>query len=479
MSNIRAGAAFTAGGYRFEVKSRLSKGGFGEVWEATRSDAVDTIGVVIKVPLPDAVKHDPKAVERFQREAGKFASLGSKSRNIVKQLQVVRFESDGELIIVQERVVGARPVRRYLDSNPEKLHSIFLQALYALRALKPTVVHRDVSPNNVLVGSDGVLKLIDFGLAKEKAAQSLTSTGWRAGTDGYMAPELINNFSNVDHRADQWSMGMVFAAHIQQCRPVDVRVHRIEEPFASLLSKMVEFRRSDRFENPNQIISDAMSAFAEERILLPDFASFHIDAMDGHHVQGWGELAAAHFMSVPELGYDQLAWLTALSDETLADPTFDVSAVFERFEESDVVVEIARGFSSYESADSLANAYRRMFLYLDGYQKLRAIRRVTRAAVSLNRFPAMDTLRAIFRSETDLELKEEMARVVTEVDRRNDIYRRDDIPARVDDERYDDDFEVDDEGELISVFNPPRGWDTEALYRTFTDDTSSSSSSSD
>ncbi|MGE0787188.1 MAG: serine/threonine protein kinase [Sandaracinaceae bacterium] len=71
------------------------------------------------------------------------------------------------------------------------------------------VVHRDVSPQNLMISTDGVTKVMDFGIAKYVARESRTSTGAVKGKFTYMAPEQIHDAPNVDHRVDVWALGVV------------------------------------------------------------------------------------------------------------------------------------------------------------------------------------------------------------------------------------------------------------------------------
>ena len=79
------------------------------------------------------------------------------------------------------------------------------------------IVHRDVSPSNVIVGYDGAVKLIDFGIAKAEERSTKTQTGFIKGKAGYMAPEQALGYA-VDRRSDVWSLGVVLYELATQVR---------------------------------------------------------------------------------------------------------------------------------------------------------------------------------------------------------------------------------------------------------------------
>src|SRR5207253_9210070 len=84
-----------------------------------------------------------------------------------------------------------------------------LQACHGLQAAHDAgVVHRDVKPDNFFVTGDGVLKVMDFGIAKQHATPGVTVAGSIAGTPMYMSPEQISNFSTVSHLTDIYALGV-------------------------------------------------------------------------------------------------------------------------------------------------------------------------------------------------------------------------------------------------------------------------------
>jgi eukaryotic-like serine/threonine-protein kinase len=162
--------------------------------------------------------HDPKFVAMFLDEA----RLASRVHhpNVVSPLDVISDPPD--LFMVMDYVHG-EPLSRLLRRRapepipPRIAAAIVGQALLGLHAAHEAtgergepleLVHRDVSPHNILVAKDGVARVVDFGIAKAKARSQQTERGMLKGKLGYMAPEQIN-METVDRRADVFAVGVV------------------------------------------------------------------------------------------------------------------------------------------------------------------------------------------------------------------------------------------------------------------------------
>jgi predicted Ser/Thr protein kinase len=192
-----------------EVLELLGQGGMGLVYKA-RQPELDR-AVALKL-LPRRLAEDPGFVQRFQREARALASLSHP--NIVG---VHEFGTEGGLcFFVMELVDGVnlRQVLRERKLAPEEALGIVPQLCDALQyAHLEGVVHRDIKPENILLDRKGRVKISDFGLAKLVSGDgpaTITRTDSLMGTPAYMAPEQLENPKRVDHRADIYSMGVVF-----------------------------------------------------------------------------------------------------------------------------------------------------------------------------------------------------------------------------------------------------------------------------
>jgi len=193
----------------YKILAKLGEGGMGEVWRAT--DTRLNREVALKVVAQEYAR-DSQWLARFQREARVLASLNHPNIAAVYGLE----ESAGACAIVMELVEGPNLAERIAKSRipvPEAL-IIARQIAEALEyAHDEGIVHRDLKPANVKLRPDGVVKVLDFGLAKtieskESPVETATRTGVVLGTPAYMAPEQAAG-KDVDRRIDIWAFGAV------------------------------------------------------------------------------------------------------------------------------------------------------------------------------------------------------------------------------------------------------------------------------
>ncbi|MCA8924627.1 MAG: protein kinase [Planctomycetes bacterium] len=183
----------------------IGQGGMGRVYEARRPDG-GSAPFVIKV----FSSVDPEALQRFHREGRLMAEL--QHPNIVRVLEA---GGEGSLAyLILERVDGPS-LQALLERRKrftwEGATRALRQIATALQAVhEQGMVHRDIKPHNVLLSSDGTLKLCDFGIAKSEHADSTsTHAGAIVGSPAYIAPEQWGDHS-VDHRADLFSLGVLY-----------------------------------------------------------------------------------------------------------------------------------------------------------------------------------------------------------------------------------------------------------------------------
>src|SRR5579863_1172665 len=207
-------------GERYQLQEPIGRGGMATIYRG-RDMRMERV-VAIKV-LREVYSTDPKFVTRFQREA-KAASV-LQHPNIV---QVYDYgQTDGNYFIVMELIEGT-DLRRYLRSRGVLAvdRAIIIAHDVALglgAAHRRGIVHRDVKPQNILVGKDGSIKLTDFGIAsvyKDINAERLTTTGMTLGTVQYYAPEQAQG-EIVSPAADVYALGIVMFEMLTGRTPFD------------------------------------------------------------------------------------------------------------------------------------------------------------------------------------------------------------------------------------------------------------------
>lgn len=202
----------------YQVGEVIGEGGMGQVFRAT--DTTLEREVAIKV-LPESFARDTDRVARFEREAKTLASL-----NHPNIAQIYGLEKQGEdTAIVMELVEGPTLADRIAEGalEPEEAMRIAMQLVDGLEAAHERgVVHRDLKPANIKIKQDGLVKILDFGIAKAidfKSASgggqtptmmtpAVTETGIIMGTAAYMSPEQARG-KFVDQRTDVWAFGCV------------------------------------------------------------------------------------------------------------------------------------------------------------------------------------------------------------------------------------------------------------------------------
>lgn len=213
----------------YKVLEQIGAGGMGEVYAA--EDLRLRRKVALKV-LPAAVASDPARRARFEREATALAALNHPNIVVVYSVE----EADGVAFMTMELVegrplsaeipAGGLPVARFFDI------AIPLAAAVAA-AHRAGVVHRDLKPDNVVVGAGSRVKVLDFGLAKLRDEEGLlsgsgsasaaptrhlTGQGQIVGTVAYMSPEQVEG-KPIDHRSDIFSLGVVLYEMATGSRP--------------------------------------------------------------------------------------------------------------------------------------------------------------------------------------------------------------------------------------------------------------------
>ncbi|OLM15753.1 protein kinase domain-containing protein [Pseudonocardia sp. P1] len=217
MSALAAGQLISE---RYQLDRRIAVGGMGEVWEASDTRLGRSVAVkVLKADLSD----DPEFLHRFRIEARTVASLDHAGIASVHDYG----EDDGPVgggrtaYLVMELVRG-EPLSTRIGRGPipsDEALDILEQAARALQAAHERgFVHRDVKPGNILLRTDGVVKLTDFGIAKAADAVPVTRSGMVMGTAHYIAPEQASG-DEAGPSGDVYSLGVVGYECLAGVRP--------------------------------------------------------------------------------------------------------------------------------------------------------------------------------------------------------------------------------------------------------------------
>ena len=202
----------------FLIDGTLGVGAMGVVYRATheKTGRLAAVKVVIK-----EVAAKGNAYERFEREAKILQQF--RHKNIVQFYAMGRYQ--GTSYIAMEFIAG-NTLEQVLADRPAlpwtEVADLAIQVCDALAyAHEHGVVHRDLKPSNMMLNEKGVLKLTDFGIAKDLDATALTATGRTLGTAAYMAPEQIRGDSDISHKTDLYQLGCVLYQFLTGRMPFD------------------------------------------------------------------------------------------------------------------------------------------------------------------------------------------------------------------------------------------------------------------
>ncbi len=269
---------------RYEIRSKIGEGGMGEVYLA--QDTKLDRKVALKI-LPAGVAADRNRMSRFVQEAKAASALNHP--NIITIYEIG--ETNGTHFIATEYIEG-ETLQTRLKGEPRSLKStleIALQVVSALDAAhRAGIVHRDIKPDNVMVRRDGIVKVLDFGLAKPTATdtpevdmegktklQVKTQAGMIMGTVFYMSPEQARG-KETDARTDIWSFGCVLyemlthqkpfqgetmtdvLANIIHREPASILAHRRDTPaeLARIISQAVCKDKDERYQSAKELFED-------------------------------------------------------------------------------------------------------------------------------------------------------------------------------------------------------------------------------
>ena len=199
----------------FEILSKLGSGGMGVVYKARDTALNRTVALKF---LPSWMSADAVAKKRFIREARAASALDHPNIATVYEIG----ETPDQRCFIAMAYYEGRTLTQEIADGPSSVdRAIELAAQLAeglSQAHEHGVIHRDVKPSNAIITSGGVVKLVDFGLAKLSGSAAITCTGTTGGTPAYMSPEQACGDA-VDDRTDIWSLGVVLFELLTGRRP--------------------------------------------------------------------------------------------------------------------------------------------------------------------------------------------------------------------------------------------------------------------
>ncbi len=259
----------------YELLSKIGEGGMGMVYRARHVESNELVALKL---ISKRVAKDQAVRERFMREANVGMKLDHPNIVATKDAGEVHGILYLALELIQGGSLSDRLENKYIYSELEALQMTQDIALALEYAHGKGLVHRDIKPDNILFDSTFAVKLSDFGLVKMTDPQSanLTHSGITVGTPHYISPEQARGESDIDIRADIYSLGatlyrlvtgdtpfqgssplIVMTKHLgEQLRPPDELNAELSEGCVALIEKMMAKDRNDRYESPMHLIRD-------------------------------------------------------------------------------------------------------------------------------------------------------------------------------------------------------------------------------
>ncbi|MBV6504888.1 MAG: Serine/threonine-protein kinase PknD [Syntrophorhabdaceae bacterium] len=263
----------------YRILEKLGEGGMGVVYKA--EDTTLQRPVALKFLPPDLTRNSA-AKQRFIQEACAASALDHPNICTIHEFDET---VDGQLFIVMayydQESLKSRIERGPLP--PAEAMDIAMQVAEGLKkAHSKGIIHRDIKPSNIMITSDGIAKIVDFGLAKLSRGQRLTVDGKTMGTIAYMSPEQTRG-DDVDQRSDIWSLGVVLYEMLtgklpfrgehdqaiiysivnEEPEPLSKFIPDIEASFQQITDKMLSKKLEARYRKASEVLDDLKGVQSE------------------------------------------------------------------------------------------------------------------------------------------------------------------------------------------------------------------------
>ena len=254
----------------YKILEKLGSGGMGIVYKALDTKLERMVALKF---LPPSFSTDEEAKTRFIHEAKSASAL---DHNNICNIYEINEADDGQLFISMALYDG-ETLKDKIAKGPIEIDEaikITLQICEGLEeAHKNDIIHRDIKPANIFITNNGIVKILDFGLAKSKGQTQLTQMGSTVGTVDYMSPEQATG-SVIDKRTDIWSLGVMFYEMITGQRPfageyeqaviysilnTEPDLSKVSKELESILSRAITKSIDQRYQSAEDIKKDLES----------------------------------------------------------------------------------------------------------------------------------------------------------------------------------------------------------------------------